>query len=197
MVIIRGTWLFEKGFYFWVRCRHVSHFVWWNVQLQTNSFIEFVIFLPCLLLSPPYFFYCMVGKHWGKQKCGMVWVNVWDLWGRSHFLSLFLWIDSCLAPSPLCPASECSINQSAILKEETSFSVKCEEEGEVYKSCWKKTNPLFSYYRCHLHLLAVVKASRFDPWVFCFHILHLKCEASLIMTVRKLMFCPPSGLNIF
>lgn len=53
-------------------------------------------------------------------------------------MSLFLWIDSCLAPSPLYPASECSINQSAVLKEEASFSVECVEDGEVLKSSWKK-----------------------------------------------------------
>lgn len=126
----------------------------------------------------------------------MVWVDVWDLGGGSHFLNLFLWVDSCLAPSPLYPASECSINHPAILKEETSSSVKCEEEREVLKSCWKK-NPLFSCCRCYLHLLAVVKASRLGPWIFCFHIPLLKCEPSLMMRVRKLVFCAHSGLNIF
>lgn len=82
MVVIRGTWLFEIRFYFWVMRKHVSHFVWWNVWLQTNSFIEFVVFLhvssclphtfssltsscPCVVQTAHQ---CMVGKHWEKHK---------------------------------------------------------------------------------------------------------------------------------
>lgn len=141
---------------------------------------------------------CMVGEHWEKHK-----TMEWFGWMSgiceegALFWACFYGLTALWLHSPPYPTSECSINQSAVLKEETSFSVKCEEEGEVLKSCWKKTNPLFSYCRCHLHLSAVVKASRLGPWVFCFHIPLLKREPSLMMRVRKLVFCPPSALNIF
>lgn len=124
----------------------------------------------------------------GTEKYLKAWNDLSGCLGsvkKEPFLSLFLWIDSCLAPSPLYPASGYSINKSAVWKEETSFPVKCEEEGEVLKSCWKKTKLLFSYCRCHLHLLAVVKASRLGPWIFCFHIPLLKCEPSLMRGTQE------------
>lgn len=131
---------------------------------------------------------CMVAESWEK--------HVHDLGRRNHFLNLFLWIDSYLAPSPFYPASEYQINQSAVLEEETALSVRWEEEREALKAFWKK-NTLFSYCRCHRRCLsAVVKASGLSPWIFWVPVCLTKCLPRLVTRVSTLVSCPPSGLNI-
>lgn len=143
MVIFRGTQFFVIRFYFWVMRKHVSHSVWQIVWLQTNSFRQSVMFLCFFSFLPPFSGLiascphmiqrtpqCMVGESWEK--------HVRILGRRNHFLNLFLWIDSYLAPSHFYPASEYWINQSAILEEETAFSVRWEEEREALKAFWKK-----------------------------------------------------------
>lgn len=200
MVIFRGTWFFELRFYFWVMRKHVSYFVWQIVWLQNNSFIKSVIFPLFLFLSSPSFWshsllslviqtQCMVGESWEK--------HVRDLERRNYSLNLFQWIDSYLAPSPFYPASEYWINQTAILEEETAFSVRWEEEREALKAIWKKI-PLFLHCRCHCRCLsAVLKASELSPWIFSVPISLPKCGPCLVRRVTILVSCPPSGLNIF
>lgn len=131
----------------------------------------------------------MVGESWEKHVC--------DLGRRTHFLNLFLWIDSYQAPSPCYPASEYWINQSATLEEETAFSVRWEEEREALKAFWKKTH--FSHNAdATIHICQQwLKPSGLSPWIFWVPISLPKCVPCLVTRVSTLMSCPPSGLNIF
>lgn len=146
MVTFRGTRFVVIKFYFGVMHKYVSHFVSKLFDFRPTALKSLWYYLnisfPFSFLPPPFSGLiascphvtqttpqCMVGESWEKHVC--------DVGRRNHFLNLFLCIDTYLAPSPFYPASEYWVNQSAVLEEETAFSVRWEEEREALKAFWK------------------------------------------------------------